>query len=131
MKGTRELRKRPRDHDRNTRSQESKEGSSSDKPDYNETLTRPKWDPAVRKRIFDAAEDPNDSELYVCAYSGNSYPREEMQIDHIENWADWCMRYADTDNPQEMYVQYNNTANLQLLHKSVNASKGKGKSRIT
>jgi hypothetical protein len=127
MGNDRKMRKRPRDHDRATRSQTDKEGSSSTKPNYDETIRRPDWDDDVREKIFKEAQDPYDDNLYICALTGNSYPKNMMQVDHVENWEDWCSKKADLDNPGQMFKAYNDPKNLRLIHRGVNASKGKKK----
>ncbi len=125
MENTRRLRERPRDHGRNTRSQTDR-SSSSVPPQYNESLTRPNWDKDVRARVFADALD-SSTDLYKCAITGRLFPREEMQIDHIKNWEDWCIRNVDDpNNPQQMSDAYNDRRNLRLIHGGVNASKGKG-----
>jgi HNH/ENDO VII superfamily nuclease with conserved GHE residues len=126
MGSNREMRERPRDHGRDTRSQKGR-GSASTQPQYNESLKRPSWDPNVRKQIFEDARDPNDEDLYICAMTGESYPKDDMQIDHKQNWEDWCRQKADIDDSQSMFEAYNDPRNLRLVHGGVNASKGKRK----
>jgi hypothetical protein len=122
MGDKRKLRERPRDHERNTRSQTGK-SSSSTKPQYDETIRRPSWDKEVREAIFEEARDQNN--LYKCAITGGFYPRSEMQIDHIVNWETYCLQNADPNDADQMYAAYNNRRNLRLIHGGVNASKGK------
>jgi HNH/ENDO VII superfamily nuclease with conserved GHE residues len=126
MGNNREMRERPKDHERNTRSQKGR-GSSLTQPQYNESLKRPSWDNSVRKQIFKDAQDPNNEDLYICAITGGSYPKDEMQIDHKQDWEQWCLQHADPRDSVSMFDAYNDPRNLRLLHGGVNASKGKRK----
>ena len=121
----RKLRDRPRTHEHNTRSQQGRSAAAC--PQYNESLARPSWDPAVRDKIFEDAHDPTQTNKYKCAITGQLCDKEKMQIDHIEAWEQWCLQHADPKNLQEWSQAYNDPRNLRLVHGGVNASKGNRK----
>ncbi|PZD70856.1 hypothetical protein C1752_08850 [Acaryochloris thomasi RCC1774] len=95
---------------------------------YNETpagmKSRPQWNEDVKTQVY--ADAHAGGGQYRCAETDGLYPKNEMSIDHIVPWKQYCYENSDVNDRASVTAAYNNISNLRLVSRSANSSMGDG-----
>lgn len=86
-------------------------------------------DYVLAKAPKDQPQSQNDVAWLQCAYCEYYYPPDAVEVDHIENWAEYSLKMTEATSLSgakawEVYVGCNDPDNLVVSCKSCNGSKG-------